>query len=134
MAKTAAKGTIENPYSMSECDSMLDAGTWPGGYVKYDDGSVGYIPKGQAMVYGYSGSGAGSEVCGSDDYFSTGSDDWSGSDMDEKGSDNGGKSPGTGNEGGTGTGGNIGGGNINSQVIFAGKVSSLSAYTKTIIQ
>ena len=54
--------------------------------------------------------------------------------MDEKGSDNGGKSPGTGNEGGTGTGGNIGGGNINSQVIFAGKVSSLSAYTKTIIQ
>ena len=26
MAKTAAKGTIENPYSMSECDSMLDAG------------------------------------------------------------------------------------------------------------
>ena len=76
---------------------MLDAGTWPGGYVKYDDGSVGYIPKGQAMVYGYSGSGAGSEVCGSDDYFSTGSDDWSGSDTDEKGSDDDGK--GTGKEG-----------------------------------
>lgn len=26
MAKTAAKGTIDNPYSMSECEKMLDAG------------------------------------------------------------------------------------------------------------
>ena len=38
MAKTSTKGTRENPCSMSECDSMLDAGTWPGGYVKDDAG------------------------------------------------------------------------------------------------
>ena len=64
---------------------MLDAGTWPGGYVRCDDGSVIYTPKGQAVVYGYSGSGSGSEACGSDDCFSTGSDEWSGSGTDEGG-------------------------------------------------
>ena len=45
MAKTAAKGTIDNPYSMSECEKMLDAGTWPGGYVRDDAGTVSYVMK-----------------------------------------------------------------------------------------
>ena len=60
MAKTAAKGTIENPYSMSECEKMLDAGTWPGGYVRDDAGTVSYVMK-SVTVQGYSGSGSGSD-------------------------------------------------------------------------
>ena len=42
---SSAKGTMENPYSMSECDEMLDNGTWPGGYVKDDSGQVSYVTK-----------------------------------------------------------------------------------------
>ena len=84
MAKTAAKGTIDNPYSTSECERMLDAGTWPGGYVGDDTSKVSYVMK-SVMVQSYSGSGSGSEVCGSVDYFSTGSDEWSGSGTDEGG-------------------------------------------------
>ena len=110
MAKTAAKGTIENPYSMSECERMLDAGTWPGGYVRDDAGTVSYVMK-SVTVHGYSGSGSGSDWHGSDDGFSTGSDDWGGSDTDEKGSNEDGKGTPSGNGGGgTGTGGNAGGG------------------------
>ena len=55
MAKTAAKGTKDNPYSMSECEKMLDAGTWPGGYVRDDAGTVSYVMK-SVTVQGYSGS------------------------------------------------------------------------------
>ena len=106
MAKTAAKGTIDNPYSLSECDSMLDAGTWPGGYVRCDDGSVIYTPKGQAVVYGYSGSGSGSGWHGSDYEFCTGSYEWHEPDTDTKGCDEDGKDT----PSGSGTGGNAGGG------------------------
>ena len=102
---------MENPYSMSECEKMLDEGTWPGGFVKDDAGQVSYVMK-SVTVQGYSGSGSGSDWQGSDYEFCTGSYDWHGSDTDENGSDNGGKAPVTGNEGGTGTGtgGNTGGG------------------------
>ena len=106
MAKTAAKGTIDNPYSLSECDSMLDAGTWPGGYVRCDDGSVIYTPKGQAVVYGYSGIGSGSGWHGSDYEFCTGSYEWHEPDTDTKGCDEDGKDT----PSGSGTGGNAGGG------------------------
>ena len=91
---------------MSECDSMLDAGTWPGGYVRCDDGSVIYTPKGQAVVYGYSGIGSGSGWHGSDYEFCTGSYEWHEPDTDTKGCDEDGKDT----PSGSGTGGNAGGG------------------------
>lgn len=139
MAKTAAKGTIDNPYSMSECEKMLDAGTWPGGYVRDDAGTVSYVMK-SVTVQGYSGSGSGSNWHGSDFEFCSGSYEWHEPDTDKKGCDEEGKGTPSGNEGGgTDTGGNAGGGaggggNISSQVIFAGRFSSLSAYTKSIIK
>ena len=102
----SAKGTMENPYSMSECDSMLDNGTWPGGYVKDDSGEVTYVMK-SVTVWGYSGSGSGSDW-GSDDDWGSDNDDGSGSD-DWSGSDDGDDGKGvTGNEGGN-PGGNPGG-------------------------
>ena len=109
MAKTAAKGTRENPYSMSECEKMLNAGTWPGGYVKDDAGQVSYVMK-SVTVQGYSGSGSGCGWHGSDYEFCSGSYEWHEPDTDEKGCDEEGKTPVTGDEGGTGTGGNAGGG------------------------
>ena len=30
----AAKGTASNPYTEAEFESMLNNGTWPGGYVQ----------------------------------------------------------------------------------------------------
>lgn len=126
MAKTAAKGTIENPYSMSECESMLEAGTWPGGYVKDDAGNVSYVMK-SVTVQGYSGYGSGCDWHGSDFEFCSGSYEWHEPDTDKKGCDEEGKGTPSGNEGGgTDTGGNAGGGaggggNISSQVIFAGR-------------
>lgn len=109
MAKTAAKGTIDNPYSMSECEKMLDAGTWPGGYVRDDAGTVSYVMK-SVTVQGYSGSGSGSDWHGSDYEFCTGSYEWHEPDTDEKGCEDDKKDLPTGNEGGTGIGGNTGGG------------------------
>ena len=109
MAKTAAKGTIDNPYSMSECEKMLDAGTWPGGYVRDDAGTVSYVMK-SVTVQGYSGSGSGSNWHGSDFEFCSGSYEWHEPDTDEKGCEDDKKDLPTGNEGGTGAGGNTGGG------------------------
>ena len=110
MAKTAAKGTIDNPYSMSECEKMLDAGTWPGGYVRDDAGTVSYVMK-SVTVQGYSGSGSGCDWHGSDYEFCTGSYEWHEPDTDKKGCDEEGKgTPSGSGNGGTGTGGNTGGG------------------------
>ena len=109
MAKTTAKGTRENPYSMSECESMLEAGTWPGGYVKDDAGNVSYVMK-SVTVQGYSGYGSGCGWHGSDYEFCTGSYEWHEPDTDEKGCEDDKKDLPTGNEGGTGAGGNTGGG------------------------
>ena len=109
MAKTAAKGTKDNPYSMSECEKMLDAGTWPGGYVRDDAGTVSYVMK-SVTVQGYSGSGSGSGWHGSDYEFCTGSYEWHEPDTGEKGCEDDKKDLPTGNEGGTGAGGNTGGG------------------------
>ena len=104
-----AKGTMENPYSMSECDEMLDNGTWPGGYVKDDSGQVSYVMQ-SVTVQGYSGSGSGSEEHGSDFEFSTGSHEWHEPDDEENGSEEDGNRPPSGNEGENQTGGNFGGG------------------------
>lgn len=93
-----AKGTIGNPYSMSECDAMLDNGTWPGGYVKDDSGTVSYVMQ-SVTVQGYSGSGSGSEEHGSDYEFSTGSHEWHEPDDEENGSEDDGNRPPSGNEG-----------------------------------
>ena len=110
MAKTSTKGTKENPYSMSECEKMLNAGTWPGGYVKDDAGQVSYVMK-SVTVQGYSGSGSGSNWHGSDFEFCSGSYEWHEPDTDNKGCDEDGKGTPSGNEGGgTDTGGNAGGG------------------------
>ena len=110
MTKTSTKGTRENPYSMSECDSMLEAGTWPGGYVKDDAGQVSYVMK-SVTVQGYSGSGSGCNWHGSDFEFCSGSYEWHEPDTDNKGCDEDGKGTSSGNEGGgTDTGGNAGGG------------------------
>ena len=106
---SSAKGTKENPYSMSECDEMLDNGTWPGGYVKDDSGQVSYVTK-SVTVWGYSGSGSGSEEHGSDFEFSTGSHEWHEPDDEENGSEEDGNRPPSGNEGDNQTDGNYGGG------------------------
>ncbi len=106
---SSAKGTKENPYSMSECDEMLDNGTWPGGYVKDDSGQVSYVTK-SVTVWGYSGSGSGSEEHGSDFEFSTGSLEWHEPDDEENGSEEDGNRPPSGNEGDNQTDGNYGGG------------------------
>ena len=109
MAKTSIKGTRENPYSMSECEKMLNAGTWPGGYVKDDAGQVSYVMK-SVTVQGYSGSGSGSNWHGSDFEFCSGSYEWHEPDTDNKGCDEDGKGTPSGNEGGgTDTSGNAGG-------------------------
>ena len=106
---SGAKGTKENPYSMSECNEMLDNGTWPGGYVKDDSGRVSYVTK-SVTVWGYSGSGSGSEEHGSDFEFSTGSLEWHEPDDEENGSEEEGNRPPSGNEGDNQTDGNYGGG------------------------
>ena len=106
---SSAKGTMENPYSMSECDEMLDNGTWTGGYVKDDSGTVSYVMQ-SVTVQGYSGSGSGSEEHGSDFEFSTGSPEWHEPDDEENGSEEDGNRPPSGNEGENQTGGNFGGG------------------------
>ena len=100
---------MENPYSMSECDEMLDNGTWTGGYVKDDSGQVSYVMQ-SVTVQGYSGSGSGSEEHGSDFEFSTGSPEWHEPDDEENGSEEDGNRPPSGNEGENQTGGNFGGG------------------------
>ena len=100
---------MENPYSMSECDEMLDNGTWPGGYVRDDSGTVSYVMQ-SVTVQGYSGSGSGSEEHGSDFEFSTGSPEWHEPDDEENGSEEDGNRPPSGNEGENQTGGNFGGG------------------------
>ena len=123
----SAKGSKENPYAMSECEQMLDNGTWPGGYVVDDDGEITYVMK-STIVHGYSGYGSGSGYGLGCDYgsyfdFSDGSYNWYdtdfGSNYDGNDSTNGdgygggtGTSSGGNYDGGTGTssGGNYGGG------------------------
>ena len=110
MERKASKGTRENPYSMSECEKMLDTGTWPGGYVKDDAGQVSYVMK-SVTVQGYSGSCSGSNWHGSDFEFCSGSYEWHEPDTDNKGCDEEGKgTPSDNGNGGTSTGGNTGGG------------------------
>lgn len=116
MATTAEKGTKDNPYSMDECNSMLDAETWPGGYVRDDAGTVSYVAK-SATVMGYSSSGSDTTHHGSDYEFSTGSYEWYEPDMDNMGREgdgedhSGGGNSGNSGNSSTGTGGNTGGGN-----------------------
>ena len=64
----AAKGTAENPYTEEEFETMLDNGTWPGGYVQ----NMGYVMKEVVVSSSYPDSG----VVDSDDSWSW-SDPWS---------------------------------------------------------
>ena len=50
-------GTQNNPYSWEQMESMMDAGTWAGGFVVGDSG-LGYMPMG-CVVYGYYGGNQG---------------------------------------------------------------------------
>ncbi|KGI22888.1 hypothetical protein [Hoylesella timonensis] len=63
----AAKGTAENPYTEEEFETMLDNGTWPGGYVQ----NMGYVMKEVVVSSSYPDSG----VVDSDDSWSW-SDPW----------------------------------------------------------
>jgi len=103
-------GSEDNPFSSVAYNEMHSIRTWPGGYVKDDAGVVSYVMK-SVIVYGYSGSGSGSDWHGSDFEFCTGSYEWHEPDIDNRGSDEDGK----GNlsdsgKNGTGIGGNTGGG------------------------
>ena len=98
MAKKNAKGTQENPYTMSEYETMADAGTWEGGYVVDDNGNVTYMMK-ELTVSGYS--------CGS---HKSGSGSWNSefasysSHHDDTNPDNGDDKYGNGGSGGSGSG------------------------------
>lgn len=63
MATTNPKGSKNNPYTMSEYESLANSGNWEGGYVQDDSGKVTYTMK-EVTVTGYScgssGSGSGS--------------------------------------------------------------------------
>lgn len=114
MAQSGSKGSISNPYTMSEFESMADAGTWQGGYVMDDNGNVTYMMK-EVTVDGYScgsytsGSGSGDFQFAS--YTSFSGDSSSGDDDDDDGYGNGGNGGNGGSGGGTGrgTGGGTGG-------------------------
>ena len=45
-------GTYTNPCSIDEYYSMLDDGTWSGGYIIDDEGSISYVPVGYGRCYG----------------------------------------------------------------------------------
>lgn len=129
MATTGAKGTKENPYSMDECDSMLEAGTWPGGFVRDDAGTVSYVMM-SVTIQGYSGTGCGRH--GSDYEFCTGSFEWHEPDTDNMGCDDEGKvtPPGSGS---TSTGGNssgAGGGSHGGGNSSTGRLQIINTATK----
>lgn len=63
----AAKGTASNPYTEAEFESMLNNGTWPGGYVQ----NLGYVMKEVVVSSSYPDSG----VVDSDDSW-TWSNPW----------------------------------------------------------
>ncbi|MCM1372769.1 MAG: hypothetical protein NC113_05475 [Bacteroides sp.] len=63
----APKGTANNPYTESEYESMVENGTWPGGYVE----GLGYCLK-EVVV---DGSRAGSDSMDSDECSSS-DDSW----------------------------------------------------------
>ena len=44
-------GTYTNPCSIDEYYSMLNDGTWSGGYIIDDEGSVSYVPEGYVRCY-----------------------------------------------------------------------------------
>lgn len=122
MAQSGSKGSMSNPYTMSEYESMADAGTWQGGYVKDDNGTVTYMMK-DLIVTGYS-SGSYKSGSSSGDYQFASYTSFSGDpslneDEDGDGDDsygNGGGTGSSGGSGGSGNSGNGGSGNNNSGV------------------
>lgn len=125
MATTNSKGSKNNPYTMSEYESLADAGNWAGGYVRDDSGNVTYIMK-EITVTGYScgsrGSGSGSGDFQFASYTSfSGEQSMNDDDNDGEygngggsggsGGGNGGSSGGSGNGGSGGGSGSSGGGN-----------------------
>ena len=89
------KGSVNNPYSNAEYESMIEAGTWNGGYV---DG-MGYVLSDVTVL----GSSNYDSDSWSDPWESV-SNPWGSSDDGSGSSDNGNSSTGTG--GNTGSGGN----------------------------
>lgn len=143
-----AKGSKEDPYSMSEYDNMVEKGTWKGGYVKDDSGNVTYT-MGTVVVNGYSsgsGSGKGSDFqFGSYKSFSgdpnLGDDDDDDDDDDNKNKGNGDDgndkpSGGTGGTGGLGGGGNSGGGSTttSTNTLVVGSHTEVSSYSQNILR
>lgn len=109
MAQSGSKGSMSNPYTMSEYESMADAGTWQGGYVKDDNGTVTYMMK-DLIVTGYS-SGSYKSGSSSGDYQFASYTSFSGDpslNEDEDGDDSYGNGGGSGSTGGSGSSGNSG--------------------------
>ena len=110
MATTNPKGSINNPYTMSEFESMADAGTWDGGYVMDDSGKVTYMMK-ELIVNGYScGSHSGSADFQFASYTSFSGDPSLNDDDDDDDDDGYGNGSGGSGSGGNGSGGNGSGG------------------------
>ena len=150
---TSEKGTKENPYTMSEYETLAGEGKWEGGYVKDDSNTVVYMLKeveccGSKGYSGYSGSGSGSwgsvwwgsDWWGSDPYNPWGNEDNTGNDdTGGGGTHTGGDNPGGNN---TNPGGGGGGGgqqnsnnNTNSNTNKLGVFNlSTSFYTKTAFE
>lgn len=115
---TTEKGTKENPYTMEEYEALLDAGTWQGGFVRDDAGSVVYTMKevtvnGYSGYSGYSGYGSSGSGFGSLGAGWWGSDPMNGGNTDGDNTDEGGHHSGGHNTGGGGTNTSGGGGGHN---------------------
>ncbi|OYP63106.1 hypothetical protein [Prevotella sp. P3-122] len=68
---SAAKGSSSNPYTQEEFNSMLDAGTWNGGYVE----GMGYVSK-EVEVNGSSSRSSDSDSDSWSDPWGSISDPW----------------------------------------------------------
>ena len=97
---SAAKGSSSNPYTQEEFNSMLDAGTWNGGYVE----GMGYVSK-EVEVNGSSSSSSDSDSDSWSDPWGSISDPWGNSGDDSS------SLPSQGSGGGNNNGGSQGGGN-----------------------
>lgn len=131
------KGTLSNPYSQEEFYAMLNAGTWPGGYVQ----GLGYCMA-EITVVGSSSSSDASESDSSDssewsdisDPFSDPDNigDLSNPDDNDQGSNS--SSDGSSSED-SGSNSSGGGGSGSARVItISGKTNGISSYTYNILK
>ena len=104
---SAAKGSSSNPYTQEEFNSMLDAGTWNGGYVE----GMGYVSK-EVEVNGSSSRSSDSDSDSWSDPWGSISDPWGNSGDDSSSLPSEGSGGGN-NNGGSQGGGSQGGGGVN---------------------